>query len=600
MSWDCRTYLKEHLKRVANRDFNKPILAFDLETDGLYGKITLAAWADETGQGTFDPFGSWPGRVDCHVTGHNFKYDLRCLIEQGLIGYMGGPAIYLDTLAAGHMNNEEEPLGLKDLAPKYVPLPPGISALELKEWSKGWNKGNISLQRYAEIDVIMTRQLMLYFWKTLPGDQLQEFLEIECPMMLISTEMEIRGMKIDRAMLMNQALSTERDIQQIESNVKRNFGGPWECQRKRCVNGVFQAKVGGPRPCVECDGTGLNLKFFTSGQQIADYLYNVLKLPVLETTAKGNPSTSEYALKKLLALNQNNATNKFFLEAILKYRELSKLHSGFYMPYLQSGGDVIHCTLNPWGTVTGRWSCSNPNLQQVPASVRPLFIAREGHKLVSIDLEQAELYLAGKLYHEPKIVDAYAKREDLHTRTASIIFKKPPSHITDSERSVGKTVNFALLYGLSTNSLADRLAVSKTRAKEIMSETMRGYSGLEKGIRETKEFARRNGYVKTVSSRVRHLPGIGSSIFKERIHAENQAVNAPIQGSVGYLVKKALLNCKLNVPEADPLLQVHDELVFEVTTEDLNKGIADDLVNEVTKDALGLRADVRYGDRWGK
>ncbi len=594
--------LRNHLKAVRDNR-GGGLYALDLETDGLFGKITLAAAASHEGE-VVSPNIEWVLRqAHSPVVGQNFKYDLRCLIEQGFPVTFDG--MILELKAAAQMINENRPLDLKSLGVQDLGKPDDVTEEDWTQWQRGWSGQETpeELERYARVDVLVTRRLMFLYGKKLKSlGMWDEFLRIECPMTLLAAEMEIRGFRIDTAMLDNMLIDTSKEILTLRGMLRGLVPeGPWGCKRDGCVEGIYTPKRGQPRPCTKCEGTGQNLKVWGSPLDIPHILFDMLGLKPTLWTDKGNVSTSEDALTLMLEQVEPKSKESEFVKNLLIYRGLSKLHSGFLVPYKKLDTDIIHAQGNPQGTRTGRWSYSKPNLQQCPKeTIRPLFIAREGMTLVGIDFVQAEMYVAAKKFGEPQIVEAYEDGIDLHARTAAVALGIKVSEVTQQQRDeVGKRVNFSLLYGLQPPSLSVRLGVSLDKAKRIIDRVMGGYEGLYRGIEATKRSVRNNGYIRSTPSRFRRLPWVNSREFKTRMKAENQGVNALIQGEVAYRIKRAMIAARLRVPEARPILQIHDEVVFEVEKARADQ-TAVDLVEifEEPTEGYGLRAEAKVGERW--
>lgn len=580
--YDSRLHIEAHLRDVRNRDWNRPITAFDLETDGLHGPITLGAYAIQDGAVVFtDPEKVVP-TLRPPIVGHNLKYDLLQLVRAGVEFPMG---LTLDTLPAAHLLHEEDRNGLKDLVPRYL-------GVKDEEWESGWapTMEPEALRDYAMKDVVYTRQLALRLWADV-RDQglLMQWLKIEVPLVFLTVEMENHGIRIDRDLLELRVSQSASMIEQLRNIVRASVPGyPWDCERCEGT-GMYRWKRGSKMSvCLACEGTGANDSVWNSPSQRADLLYRHLGLKAPYLTDTGQPSTNEASLLKLR--DRAPIDEACVVHRLMELQSFTKLHNAFYVPYLELGSDRIHATFNPWGTKTGRWSSSKPNLQQVPSAARALFIPDEGMKFINIDYTQLELYLMAEFSGEEKILEVYSNGGDLHQRTADV---------AGCDRFGGKTINFALAYGLSTGSLADRLNIGRDEAEKIRGGVMGGYSSLFNYFSQLKEEAREKGYVETLFRRKRRVKNLDSRDHLERFKAENQVVNSVIQGSAADLTKAAMLKCKLNVPEAQQLAQVHDSVLFQVPTEHAPE-IAAELLHqfETAVPNLTPKAKVTILDRW--
>lgn len=587
---DCRKILEKHIAKAKSRDFKKELVAFDTETDEFYGPLTAVSVAQRGGATAHVPeWGPPKFPEDPIIAWHGGQYDYRVAYREG---WTIPETIYLDTQAASHLLDENSFNGLKPTAKRYLPQ------VDERWYEQGWDKSlkGEELLHYARLDALYTRAIALHMWPMLEEEGLLDvWLRVESPMSLIAGEMEERGIQIDRAALearWNEAGKNTEELKYYMRNL--HPAGPWACQREGCEEGIYHFDMGSVskvRECRQCDGTGLNLVVFNSPDQMTDILFNQLDLDPVAFTDKGNPKTGEEFLRKII--DQTDDPDKAaFVYRLMEYREWSKLYSSFYTPYMESGATEMHPHFKPWGTVTGRWSCENPNMQQVPKNVRTLFVPREGYKFLSVDYVQLELYLMAAFAGEEKILEAYENDYDLHQRTADV---------AGVSRHVGKTINFSLAYGLSATTLASRLNISKDCAGEIIAAVTGGYSALFGYFESVKDQARHDGFVTTLFHRRRRLPEILSRDFKKRGHAERQAVNSVIQGTAADIIKAVTIDCKLNVPEALPILQVHDELDFEVPIEhgeEIREAIRERFENIVSGFGLYPKCEPRLLDRW--
>lgn len=354
-----------------------------------------------------------------------------------------------------------------------------------------------------------------------------------------------------------------------------------------------------------------------SPKQLGDIIYDKLNLKPKKQkkTAGGARSTRESELSQM-------ADDHPIIGAILRYRELSKLVSTYVdsLPLLVHKDGRVRTTFLPTGTVTGRVGSRDPNLQNIPIrtedgrAVRKGFVAEAGYTLVSIDYSQIELRIAAVLSGDAKLIEIFKAGEDVHSAVASRVFGVPPEEITPDMRRKAKVINFGILYGMGVNALRANLGegTSREEAQEFLNAYFNTFTRLAEYLEETKAYARTHGYTETMFGRRRHFPGISSSAPFIRASAERMAINAPIQGTEGDILRIAMINIDRYIEEAKlsddvrMLLQVHDELVFEIK-KDLVKGVVPKLaalMSEVMKghDTLGvpISVEAKAGGNWAE
>jgi DNA polymerase-1 len=311
-----------------------------------------------------------------------------------------------------------------------------------------------------------------------------------------------------------------------------------------------------------------------SPKQLAVILFDKLKLPVIRKTKTGY-STDEEVLKTLSAQSKLPAR-------ILDYRELQKLKSTYLDSFLELADDKtqrLHTSFNQAVTATGRLSSSSPNLQNIPIKseygrmIRKCFVAEKGCSLLSADYSQIDLRALAHITGDETLKKAFFDNADVHTATAMEVFGVSGKDVTTELRRVAKTINFGIIYGMSSFSLAQQLEISPAKAKEYIDNYFRRYSRVKQWMDEIIEYARKNGYVTTVTGRVHYLPDINSKNAQIRGFSERMALNTPIQGTSADIIKIAMLDIfkflKEVSSEAKMLLQVHDELLFEVPDSEL-------------------------------
>ncbi|HEX8705232.1 MAG TPA: DNA polymerase I [Myxococcaceae bacterium] len=395
--------------------------------------------------------------------------------------------------------------------------------------------------------------------------------ELELPLLPVIAQMERKGVKLDVSAL--QTISSKVDA---------------ECETK--LKGIHTLA-----------GREFNVG---SNQQLAQVLYTDLKLPVLKK-GKTGPSTDQEVLEKL---GEQHALPG----AILEYRSLSKLKSTYLdtLPTLVARDGRIHTTYHQAATATGRLSSSDPNLQNIPVrtelgrEIRRAFVAEPGHQLVSADYSQVELRLLAHIAEDPVLIDAFARDEDIHSRTAAEIFGVPQDQVTKDHRRVAKTVNFGIAYGLSPHGLSTRLSIPVEEARDIIERYFTRYAGIRRYLEETVDRARKVGYVETMFGRRRIMADLHAKNRQIAQAAERAAINMPIQGTAADLIKKAMLVVDEELTRQKlrtvMLLQVHDELLFEAPDDEVEtvKELARRSMSSVATLKVPLKVDVGAGKTW--
>ena len=386
--------------------------------------------------------------------------------------------------------------------------------------------------------------------------------------------MEQAGVKIDTAALAQMSTELEREIGIKAKEIQQIAG--------------TEFNIGSPR-------------------QLGDVLFNKLNLPKPVKYGKGRTISTAVDVLETLAEDYPIA------RMVLDYRQLTKLKSTYVdtLPALinRSTGR-LHTTFGQTGTATGRLSSANPNLQNIPIrtelgrGIRAAFIAEPGHVLLTADYSQIELRLLAHFSHDPLLVEAYRRGDDIHTLTASQVFGVPPLMVTPDHRRQAKVVNFGIVYGLSPFGLSQNLGIEPSEAKQFIAAYFEKYSGVRKFIDKTLEEARRDLKVKTLFGRVRPIPDINSKNSNQRGFAERTAVNTPLQGTAADLIKVAMIRIDAAVRERElksrMTLQVHDELVFEVPEKEVEtmQSLVREQMEKVHALAVPLLVEMGVGPNW--
>lgn len=545
-----------HIGLLRSKDWGSlPLVAFDTETDGLHGPLVVAAFANAKEAYTMEPQTLYLGDlVGAVVAGHHLAYDLRTLMRAGVDF---PPCVFFDTSVAEHLLDENVAYpDLGGLAQKYL-------GMTLKSW-EDVKDDPVALRAYARDDARATYGIARIQWTLLEEQGLLDyFLKLEMPLVPVIADMEHRGIRVDLPEVARRARTSTETRDRLHQELREILHDyDWTCHREGCIDGVYHYKRGSrTSTCGECAGTGLNPVVLTSGDYQIDILYNHLGLEPLAgkgaKTTTGKLSTNRDTLLRLrsAAVVSENERAVKYINVLLEYRKHAKLLSTYYGKWLEIGTERLHPSFHQTGTVSGRWSSSNPNFQNVPPEVRPCILPDEGYAFISVDYTQIELYLLGLLSGERNIVAAYESGADMHQATADLL---------RISRADCKTINFALVYGLGLESLAVKLASTIEHAEEIYDRVLSQFTNLNPFKVKVVNDVKRRGYSTTLLGRRRRLPDLTVRNKWLRFRAERQAVNHKIQGSAGDLIKCATIKALLTIPDIQPVLQIHDEVVWQV------------------------------------
>ncbi|MBL0234051.1 MAG: DNA polymerase I [Chitinophagaceae bacterium] len=499
--------------------------------------------------------------------GQNTKYDLLILKWYG-IEFAGD---VFDTMLAHYVIDPDGKRGMDVLSERYL----GYEPVHIEELigKKGKGQGTMrdvaieKIKDYAAEDADITLQLKQVFVPLLKEKQVEKvFNEVENPLVKVLVDMEFEGIRVDEHFL----------------NV---YSKELEIEAKKAEESVYKQA-----------GVRFNL---ASPKQLGEVLFDKLLLdPSAKKTKTGQYQTGEDVLLKLAAKGHQ------IVDDILTFRELTKLRSTYVdaLPeMINKRTGRVHTSYAQAVAVTGRLSSNNPNLQNIPVrtdrgkEIRKAFVPRDDkHVLLSADYSQIELRIVASISADPNMCEAFRKGTDIHTATAAKVYNIEESDVTKEMRYKAKSVNFGIIYGQGAFGLADNLGISRTEAKEIIENYKKQFPGIQKYMDETINFAREHGYVETLMGRKRWLRDINSANFTVRGFAERNAINSPIQGSAADMIKLAMQKVhaamKKQHMKSRMLLQVHDELVFDVLKEELEE--LRPLVLECMQSALPLPNDV--------
>lgn len=575
------------------------LFAFDTETTSLnylQARIVGMSFAIKVGEAAYLPLAhDYPGAPDqldfdetlaklkplledpkALKVGQNLKYDRHVLLNhnidlQGIAHDTMLQSYVLDSTATRH--------DMDSLAEKYL----GKTTIHFEDIAGKGKKqltfNEIGLDEaapYACEDADITLQLHQQLWPKIQAIPSLEtvYRELEMPLLPVLNTLERNGVHIDIFMLQQQSDALAHDIDRLEKEAHDIAGQKFN--------------LGSPK-------------------QLQEILYDKQELPVLKKTPKGQPSTAENVLQDL-------ADQGYPLpQVIMQYRSLSKLKSTYTDKLPQQVNKQtgrVHTSYHQAVTATGRLSSSDPNLQNIPIrtetgrKIREAFVPETGFKLLAADYSQIELRIMAHLSGDASLLKAFAEGEDIHRHTASEIFGVAAEAVTSDQRRSAKAINFGLIYGMSAHGLSVQLGIERHQAAKYMDTYFERYPGVRDYMNNTREQAKQDGFVETIFGRRLYLPEINSSNGLRRQYAERTAINAPMQGSAADIIKRAMINIHRWLSEADTgirmIMQVHDELVFEVPDDQLDfaKTEIEKFMVEAAELKVPLEVGLGVGDNW--
>ena len=405
-------------------------------------------------------------------------------------------------------------------------------------------------------------------------DETKLFNEIEMPLSLVLADMELTGIRVDKKYLLNLKEELEAKMESMQEEIYK------------LADGEFN---------------------ILSPKQLGEVLFDKLKIEYPKKRKKDDTSysTSKDILDKIKDKNE-------IVEKVLEYRNLSKLYANYCVGLLDEIREdgKIHTIFNSCLTRTGRLSSSKPNLQNIPIRsdysklVRKAFIPEDNSILMSSDYSQIELRVFAHMADAKNLQEAFIEDKDIHAKTASDIFKVPIEQVDKKMRRIAKTVNFGILYGISSFGLSEDLKIDVASAKEFLNNYLNTYQGIKEYMEKEKEEAYQKGYVTTIMNRRRKIDELKSSNYMVRSSGERMALNTPIQGSAADILKKAMVELYRAMQEkklkSKILIQVHDELVFNIYNDELEimKELVKEKMEKVVKLSVPLRVDIETGNDW--
>ena len=577
----------------------KKIFAIDLETTSLdpnLAKIVGISLAWEEGKAVYIPVGhdyeGAPEQLQESIVmklmipileghsmkkiGHNLKYDY-AVFRNNKIRLNG---IAHDTMLESYINNSTHTRhdlnSVSERVLNKIPISYEKVTEDLTE-GEGFEKVNLdSATHYAAEDADLALRIHNRLFPDLDKiDGLKNiYTNIEIPLITVLSKMEMKGVSIDSEMLSHQSKELKNSMNELE------------------------------RKAFEIAGESFNI---SSPKQIQEILFEKMKIPVIAKTPKGQPSTSESVLSDL--------SKEYELpKIILNYRSLSKLVSTYTEKLPKQVSEKtgrIHASFHQAVTSTGRLSSSSPNLQNIPIrtlegkKVREAFRAPIGKFLVAADYSQIELRIMAHISQDQTLIKAFQEGQDVHSTTASEVFDIGLSNVNDQHRRAAKAINFGLIYGMSSFGLAKQLDIPRVEAQNYIDKYFSKYPKIKLYMEDIRKKASDKGYVETIFGRRLYINNINSSQARLRQYAERTAINAPMQGSAADLIKMAMISSDHLISEskfdADLILQVHDELVFEVDKSCLKKFKIEleRCMEEVVSLSVPLKVSVGYGTTWG-
>ncbi|MDH3690325.1 MAG: DNA polymerase I [Gammaproteobacteria bacterium] len=586
--------LDQWIKRLCKA----PVFAFDTETtslDAISAELVGVSFSDKPGEAVYVPvahdYEGAPQQLSREFVlnklkplledpnqakvGQNLKYDCTVLANYGV--ELNGmrfdtmlESYVLDSTATRH---DMDGLSLKYLGHKTIKYDEVAGTGKAKLLFN-----QIPLEQatpYAAEDADVTLRLHHALWPKLEAmPSLHKlFDEIEIPLVPVLVRVERNGVKIDSTMLAEQSRELAKRIKEIEDQAHSIAG--------------IEFNISSPK-------------------QIQEVLYDRLSLPVLRKTPKGQPSTAENVLQEL-------AVDFELPRLILEHRSMSKLKSTYTdkLPaMINPRTGRLHTSYHQAVAATGRLSSSEPNLQNIPIRtaegrrIRQAFVPEDGYKMVSVDYSQIELRIMAHLSGDEGLLQAFADGLDVHRATAAEVFDTALEEVSEDQRRHAKAINFGLIYGMSAFGLAQQLRIDRASAQQYVELYFARYPGVKKFMDDTRAKAHEDKYVETVFGRRLYLPEINASNHVRRQYAERTAINAPMQGTAADLIKKAMLAVDRWILESKPdvrmIMQVHDELVFEINEAEVDKAVPQitERMTTVADLSVPLEVEAGVGDNW--
>ena len=513
--------------------------------------------------------------------GQNIKFDFIVFYHRGItLNSMEDTMLMSYTLDAGKNRHNMDTLSEIHLGHKTIKFKDlvGTGKKQLN-----FSEVNISEAKdYAAEDADITFRLYKIFLKSLKAEKLLNIYELfEKPLIKILAEMEIKGIKLDKSSLNKLSSKFSTKIEKLEKSIFK-----------------------------------ISKKTFNIGstKQLGEIMYNDLKIAALKKTKKGSFATAANVLEDLAFKGHE------FPKLVLEWRQLTKLkntYSDSLPGHLNLNTNRVHTSFLLAATTTGRLASSDPNLQNIPIKsldgkeIRKAFIAEKGNCLLSADYNQIEMRILSDLADVKELKKAFRNNEDVHSLTASQVFNVSIKKVSDDMRRKAKAINFGIIYGISQYGLAKQIGVSNNEASEFLNAYFSKFPEIKEYMHSTIKFCRKSGYVNNIFGRRTHINGINDKNFNVRNFQERAAINAPIQGSASEIMRMAMIKIsdelnKKSFEKTSMILQIHDELIFEVPNSDFKK-ISNMIKKEMTSVqksnfhsfSIPLTVDINVGENWG-
>ncbi|WP_139491689.1 DNA polymerase I [Brevibacillus dissolubilis] len=545
-----------------------PLLGFGLAADGVNLYVPYEAAKD------WSEFTAWLADETQEKFVFDGKHDRVGLGWHGM--ELNGITFDL-YLASYLLNASESNPTLSDVAAQHASIPLASDEDIYGKGAKRQVPGEEILSEHVARKAAAIWQSVHTVKDEIANNQLTDLLtDIEQPLSMVLAQMEATGIKVDQDRLTQMGQDLDAKLGELTDKIYELAGG-----EKFNIN---------------------------SPKQLGEILFDRLQLPVIKKTKTG-PSTSADVLEKLASYHP-------IIESILHFRQLGKLRSTYIEGLLQvinQKSGKVHTSFNQATTATGRLSSTEPNLQNIPIrleegrKIREAFVPSEaGCYILAADYSQIELRILAHISQDANLIDAFQKGMDIHTRTAMDVFGVEEAEVTSLMRRQAKAVNFGIVYGISDYGLSQNLNITRKEAQKFIDQYFAVFSGVKQWMHDIVEQAKVDGYVTTLLNRRRSLPDIRSSNFNVRSFAERTAMNTPIQGTAADIIKLAMIRMQQQLTEkglqSRMLLQVHDELVFEVPEAELEtmQQLVADVMENAMDDRLSvpLQVDVHYGPTW--
>ncbi|NBI12246.1 DNA polymerase I [[Haemophilus] felis] len=571
-------------------------IAIDTETDSLdYMSANLVgvSFALENGEAAYLPlrhnYIGVPQQIDFDTAlsllkpilenpaiekiGQNIKYDLTIFARNG-VDLQG---VAYDTMLLSYVLDSTGRHNMDELAKRYL----GHQTISFEDIA-GKGKGQLTFNQipvdqateYAAEDADITMKLKQVLWQKLAEQEnlVPLYQQIELPLLSVLSRMERHGVLVDCDKLLLQSNEIGLRLSEIEEQAYKLAGQPFN---------------------------------LASTKQLQEILFDKLGLPVLQKTPKGAPSTNEEVLEEL-------AYEHELPKLLVEHRGLSKLKSTYTdkLPLMvNSKTGRVHTSYHQAVTATGRLSSSDPNLQNIPIRneegrrIRQAFVAREGFSILAADYSQIELRIMAHLSQDNGLINAFKEGKDIHRATAAEIFSIPLEQVSAEQRRSAKAINFGLIYGMSAFGLSRQLNIPRNEAQKYMGLYFQRYPNVQTFMTDIREVAKAQGYVSTLFDRRLYLPDINSSNAIRRKAAERVAINAPMQGTAADIIKRAMIaldNEIMGNPDIQMIMQVHDELVFEVRSEKVQEFslLIKQTMEQAAELVVPLIVDIGSGENW--